>query len=166
MSSGSIAQLMVDTANVFKTQNMKHSPSSQSHNKTASSQKSHDSSNNITREVNDTLGKDAFLQLLVTQMRYQDPLSPMDNQEFIAQMAQFSSLEQMQNMNSNMEEFLRVETLSQGAALVGKNVEIIDSDSGQAISGVVEKVAFERGEVFAYLENGLKIDTSEITGIY
>ena len=52
---------------------------------------------------NDHLGKDAFLKLMITQLRYQDPLEPMDNKDSIAQMAQFSSLEQMQNLNNNMQ---------------------------------------------------------------
>lgn len=52
---------------------------------------------------NDYLGKDAFLQLMITQLRYQDPLEPMDNKDSIAQMAQFSALEQMQNLNTNMQ---------------------------------------------------------------
>ena len=45
--------------------------------------------------------RDAFLQLLITQLRYQDPLSPMENEAFLAQLAQFSSLEQMQQLNAN-----------------------------------------------------------------
>ena len=53
-----------------------------------------------TRNIGE-LGKDDFLQLLVTQLRYQDPLNPMEDKEFIAQMAQFTSLEQMQNMNTS-----------------------------------------------------------------
>ncbi len=52
-----------------------------------------------TIKANDDLGKDAFLHLLTTQMANQDPLDPMDDREFIAQLAQFSSLEQMSNLN-------------------------------------------------------------------
>lgn len=114
---------------------------------------------------NDSLGKDAFLQLLVTELRYQDPLSPMDNKEFIAQMAQFSSLEQMQNMNNNMENFLRIESLSQGAALIGKEVETIDPETGETLSSRVKKVVFEDGKVYAYLENELKIEVNDITAV-
>jgi hypothetical protein len=52
-----------------------------------------------SRSVDNDLGKDAFLKLLITQLQHQDPLEPMDDQDFIAQIAQFSSLEQMQNLN-------------------------------------------------------------------
>src|ERR1700741_3407172 len=55
---------------------------------------------------NSDLGKDAFLQLLITQLQHQDPTNPMDDREFISQMAQFSSLEQMQNMTKAIESLL------------------------------------------------------------
>ncbi|AFS78605.1 flagellar basal body rod modification protein FlgD [Gottschalkia acidurici 9a] len=58
---------------------------------------------NASRVPNDYLGKDAFLQLMIAQLRYQNPLEPMDNKDSIAQMAQFSALEQMQNLNTNMQ---------------------------------------------------------------
>ena len=59
------------------------------------------------REVKSNLDKDDFLKLLLTQLQNQDPTSPMDNTEFIAQMATFSSLEQMTNMNTTLESFLK-----------------------------------------------------------
>lgn len=115
---------------------------------------------------NSELGKDAFLQLLVTQLKYQDPLSPMDNGEFIAQMAQFSSLEQMQNMNRNMENFLRTETLNQGANLIGHTIEVINPETGEIIRGNVERVSFVSGSVYAHLDSELVVDINYISAVY
>ena len=56
-----------------------------------------------TVKANDDLGKDAFLQLLVAQMKYQDPLDPQDNSEYVAELANFSALEQMTNVSKNIE---------------------------------------------------------------
>ena len=75
---------------------------------------------------NSELGKDAFLQLLITQLQNQDPTNPMDDREFIAQMAQFSSLEQMQNMTKAMESLLvsQQQTQMMGySTFVGKEVK-------------------------------------------
>ena len=80
------------------------------------------------------LGKDDFLHLLTVQLRYQDPLNPMENTEFIAQMAQFSSLEQLQNMNQSLEKSQGSEAELHAAfknnlvtSLVGKSVEVPDA---------------------------------------
>ncbi|MFW5855934.1 MAG: flagellar hook assembly protein FlgD [Bacillota bacterium] len=120
----------------------------------------------VKRDTGDELGKDDFLELLTTELSHQDPLDPMDNKDFISQMAQFSSLEQMNNMNSNMKDSLKTQSLSQGSSLVGKTVETVDSDSGETIEGVVEKVTFEDDKVYAHLDNGEKIGAEGISAIY
>ena len=87
---------------------------------------------------NDELGKDAFLNLLVTQFRNLNPLDPMDDKEFISQMAQFSSLEQMQNINASM-------VATQAAGMIGYTVDW-KTDQGEALQGVVEGVINSDGK--------------------
>ncbi|AZO94043.1 flagellar hook capping FlgD N-terminal domain-containing protein [Halocella sp. SP3-1] len=124
------------------------------------------SSNQVKREDSNDLDRDAFFKLLTTQMTYQDPLNPMDNTQFISQMAQFSSLEQMENMNANMTQFLRIQGLSEGASLIGKTVETIDPETGETIKGEVVKVTFEDGNMYAYFDEKTKVDVDGITAIY
>jgi flagellar basal-body rod modification protein FlgD len=88
------------------------------------------------------LDRDAFLKLLITQMQNQDPLQPMDNTEFIAQLAQFSALEQTQQTNDNLETLMQMVGISQAMGLLGKTVQALSS-GGTVISGVVEGVQFD-----------------------
>ena len=82
-----------------------------------------------TTEKKDDLGKDAFMQMLVTQMKYQDPLNPMDNQQMLAQLAQFTALEQMKNVANASEKQL-------ANTMIGKYVEYQykDEATGQTTS--------------------------------
>lgn len=91
------------------------------------------------------LDKDDFLKLLVTQLRYQNPLEPMDNNEYIAQLAQFSSLEQMQNLN------LQVANLS-ALSTIGKSASAIVEQS--EIEGVITGIAFNEGTVNLIIDTG------------
>ncbi len=88
------------------------------------------------RTASQELGKDDFLQLLITQLANQDPLSPMENTEFIAQMAQFSSLEQMTNMSTGFTQLATMLNSSEAISTVGKTVQIADGDN--IITGTVE----------------------------
>lgn len=91
-------------------------------------------------KVNDnTLDKDDFLKILITQLSYQDPTAPMEDKEFISQMAQFSSLEQMTNMSNGFNELSGILGKSNALGLLGKWVEVIDGD--KMISGKVEEVS-------------------------
>lgn len=99
-----------------------------------------------------TLGKDAFLQLMVTQMKYQDPLQPQDNSQFLAQLAQFTSLEQMTNIaqsNTDMLAALKsMQSYSQMSfehQLIGQNVSVDDGQGGST-SGVVQGIQMVNGD--------------------
>ena len=99
------------------------------------------------------MGKDDFLKLLTVELRNQDPLQPLDNKDFIAQMAQFSSLEQMNNVSKSMEDlsksmfnFAQQSSLTQGAAMIGKWVGGINADGGTPMEGIVEAVKWLDGE--------------------
>ncbi|MCL2352574.1 MAG: flagellar hook capping protein [Firmicutes bacterium] len=106
------------------------------------------------------LDKDAFLSLLITQLKYQDPMNPMEDTQFVAQMAQFASLEQMQNMNKSM-------SLSQGFALIGRHVSGSFKDgAGPAseVSGVAQGVSVKNGEVYVNV-NGSEVPIGSITDV-
>lgn len=95
------------------------------------------------------LGKDEFLQLLVTQMAYQDPLDPQDNSQMIAQLAQFTALEQMQNLNQSYSK-------SQAFSLVGKDV-IVQTKSevtGKVteVEGYVDYVSVVGSKTYLYID--------------
>jgi len=89
------------------------------------------------------LGKDAFLKLLTAQLANQDPMQPMDDKEFITQLAQFSSLEQMQSMNTNIETMTKNQTLGQAVNLIGKTITWNDPDAGTKLTGKVNGVGFD-----------------------
>ncbi len=90
---------------------------------------------NTEKSTKNELGKDAFLQLLVTQMKYQDPLNPSSNTEYISQLATFSQLEQMQNLGA-------MTTNSQAFSLVGKNVIVRTKSETGTITDIGGKVDF------------------------
>jgi flagellar basal-body rod modification protein FlgD len=87
------------------------------------------------------LGKDDFLKLLITELRYQDALNPVNDREMIAQLAQFSSLEQMQNLGTKVEELARAQNAAQAASLIGRQVTAVNGD-GEEVAGKVMSVEF------------------------
>lgn len=117
--------------------------------------------------IDNVLGKDAFLRLLTTQLRYQDPLKPVEDQDFIAQMAQFAALEQMQNLSRQIEEFVQEERANNRMAiatsLLGKKVDV-QGASGM-YTGTVEAVRMVDGVPRIVVSNVL-FDVGDVVKVY
>jgi flagellar basal-body rod modification protein FlgD len=112
--------------------------------------------------TNQSLGKDDFLKLLITQLTYQDPTSPMEDKEFIAQMAQFSSLEQMTSMASDFSRLATIISGQEASASLGKSVEVVEGD--HIVQGTVK--AITRGGSPQILVNGNYYDWGQVTQIF
>jgi flagellar basal-body rod modification protein FlgD len=116
---------------------------------------------NQGREAKSELNKDDFLQILITQLTHQDPTRPMEDKEFIAQMAQFSTLEQMTNMSSEFEKLARVLSANNALGLLGKTVDI--SEGNHTVTGVVEEIT--GGDFPQLLVGGSFYDYARVTSI-
>lgn len=108
------------------------------------------------------LGKDEFLKLLITQLSNQDPTSPMEDTQFISQMAQFSSLEQMTNMNEGFKQLTSMMTGTQAAGTLGRTVDIDLGDD--VLTGVVDATTL--GENPQVQVNGTYYDMNKIKALY
>jgi flagellar basal-body rod modification protein FlgD len=121
------------------------------------------------------LGKDDFLKILITQLQNQDPTSPMDDKEFIAQMAQFSSLEQMQNLNTSMTNLISLQTQSNLISygqFIGQEVnwsKIETDNAGNSTvtsgNGKVNSIAYTEDSVVFTLEDGTKVTPANISSM-
>ena len=109
------------------------------------------------------MGKDDFMQLLITQLKNQDPMKPMEDKEFITQLAQFSSLETMEKLTGQMEELTGSQMLVQAATLIGKSISA-KLPTGEVVTGTISQVKMLSGQPTAVV-NGREIDTSLISTI-
>jgi flagellar basal-body rod modification protein FlgD len=107
------------------------------------------------------LDRDDFLKLLITQLQHQDPTSPVEDKDFIAQMAQFSSLEQMTNMSTGFQKLSGLLASSEASQVLGKTVELRDGDN--LVRGIVDKVV--RGNNPLVGVNGSIYDFSQIESV-
>ncbi len=108
-----------------------------------------------------SLGKDDFLKILLTQLKHQDPTKPMEDKEFIAQMAQFSTLEQITNMSGEFRELKGLLAAGQAISLLGKTVTVTEGD--KSITGIVEEVAGR--DVPRLLITGKYFDYSKVVNV-
>ncbi len=110
------------------------------------------------------LDKTAFLKLLVTELTYQNPMEPVDNKDFIAQLAQFSSLEEMENMAQEFSQIAQSSKWSYGVSLIGRQV-LAAADKGD-VKGKVISVGIEDDQIMLQLDSGDKISPSVIKEVW
>jgi flagellar basal-body rod modification protein FlgD len=109
---------------------------------------------------NSDVSSDQFLKLLVTQLQNQDPLNPLSNQDFLAQLAQFQTLEETMQMATNTKSLLLGQQLSAASSLIGKYV-VVGGVDGNDYVGRVDSVVIEDGEVLLVAGN-MAVSLSDI----
>ncbi|MEH6541732.1 flagellar hook assembly protein FlgD [Halopseudomonas sp.] len=94
-----------------------------------------------TELTQSTLGQEDFIKLFLTELTFQDPLEPINNREFLAQMAQFANLEQTRISNENTENLVVMNSTAQSLGLLGRQVEVL-TESGESVLGAVSAISF------------------------
>ncbi|MDR0494107.1 MAG: flagellar hook assembly protein FlgD [Treponema sp.] len=117
---------------------------------------------NPGRKPQQELGKDDFLKLLITQLSYQDPSSPMEDKEFIAQMAQFSTLEQMTSMAADFAKLTAMITGTEASSALGRNVELAAGD--YVVQGTVKAVTKDENPMV--LVNGAYYNWNQVQKVF
>jgi flagellar basal-body rod modification protein FlgD len=110
-----------------------------------------------------SVSQNQFLQLMVKQLQSQDPLSPTDNGQMLAQLAQFSTLSGMEQLNASFSDMLSLQELTQGSSLIGKGISYTNSQ-GAVTSGTVNSVAMANGHI-ALQVNSDSVTLGQIIGV-
>ena len=111
---------------------------------------------------NNTVSTDQFLKLLVMQLKSQDPLNPLSNEDFLSQLAQFQSLEETMETATNTKNLLLGQQLAAASNLIGKSVVAVQG--GEQLSGRVDKVVISNGQVKVVVD-GAEVSLDEITEV-
>src|SRR4051812_23675901 len=114
------------------------------------------SSNTTTTTSTNTVDYNTFLQLLIAEMKNQDPTNPMDTSQYMSQFAQLSTVEQAMQTNSKLDALLSSSALSQADGLIGRTASFTDS-AGATVSGKIASVSVNSDGAVATLENGTRI---------
>lgn len=108
--------------------------------------------------ANNSISQDDFIKLFLSQLQFQDPLQPVDNQQFLAQLAEFSNLQQATQTSQNTEGLLVMNSSAQALALLGKVVQVQDTQDTGSVTGTIVSVAFDSSGP------SLTIDTGSVGG--
>lgn len=123
------------------------------------------SSNPLTGAAGGALDKNAFLKLLVQELTNQDPLKPADNTQFIAQLAQFSTLEQMQNMSDGFTKMQAAIQSAEARGMLGVDVSATSSQTGAVVNGIVDQIMLATDGSIKVDVSGTPVSISDITAI-
>jgi flagellar basal-body rod modification protein FlgD len=116
-----------------------------------------------TTKTEDGLGADAFMQLLLTQLKNQNPLEPLKENEMIVQMAQLNSVQELRSMKTSLQSVDRSNQLLSASNLIGKNVTYSDPDEG-VLDGIVKSVSLDETGIFLDIDDQL-VPFASILGI-
>ncbi len=125
-----------------------------------------------SNEINKGLDKEAFLKLLLTELKYQDPIEPVKDKEFISQMANFSALEQMTNLNSSFNklassinsDLFPALMMQQSSTMVGREIAFTDPSTGAYSNGIISSVVFREGTPY-YIIGDKEISAGNIRSL-
>lgn len=134
--------------------------------------------NNVQPEFNKTLSQDDFFKIFLAELKNQSPLSPMNDQQFLSQMVQFASLQQVQSLEERVKELSeeigrmaerqagRYEelVLTQAVTFIGKEVTAVDPETGSVFKGTVTGLKVREGQINLVL-NGLQVPLRNISGV-
>jgi flagellar basal-body rod modification protein FlgD len=123
---------------------------------TDSTNKSSSSTNSTSNTSSVGVDHNTFLQLLIAEMKNQDPTNPMDTSQYMSQFAQLSSVEQAMQTNNKLDSLLSSQSLSQADGLIGKTVSFTDS-TGATFTGKVKSISINTDGSVATLEDGTKV---------
>jgi flagellar basal-body rod modification protein FlgD len=118
----------------------------------------------VSRNTGGTLGKDDFLKLFVAQLQHQDPMNPMQDSDFMGQMASFSSLEQITNLAVANERIASSLSSTNAIGLIGRTVTYVD-ENDVVHTGKVEKVSTTDGKPFLTVDGTSGVDPATITQV-
>ncbi|MFH1022440.1 MAG: flagellar hook capping FlgD N-terminal domain-containing protein [Planctomycetota bacterium] len=116
-----------------------------------------------SKKSND-LGTNQFLEVLVAEISHQDPMAPMDNQNFLTQLSQMRSLETTEKLNSTLSSLVLQQTLGSAAGLIGRSV-VGSGEAGDIVAGQVDRVTVEDGAVFLWVE-GNRVPMTGVTEVF
>lgn len=113
---------------------------------------------------NGQIGQDQFLKLMAAQMANQNPLEPTSQEDFLGQLAQFSTLSGIEQLNSNFDAMVKLQSLTQGASLVGKHVTYFSNQTKANATGMVQAASIKDGNLMVTV-NGEQVSLNDVSSV-